>query len=258
MDTHDLRLLGDTALRKLEHVCNERFRSWAKNWCVDDGSRAKLVTLRRPCDDDRSRSWKPADNNRHNLIFVAPGCDTGTFAAALANVKQPDGTSPGKLESLAGEHAIADLNNVFGAGITEFISVDVATPWLFQPLAGSAIAEFRIGDETLAVLLSPALIGWLVPRTQPGQLKKLVSAKESISSSQVQLTVSLNLGRLTLNDLRDLQPGDCVTTGVPLDAILDLRLNDFASIAGCRLGRTAGQRAVLIEKRESNRGYTHE
>lgn len=249
MNTRSIRLLGQDALVRAREAVAKRISDWAVDWCVDGTERVVFDGVRIPVASDAELDWSAIGPGIE--IYMARS-DESTPLGTLLLAKENDMQVHNQrlLDQLA-DFACTGLAEAFGVQAVENDSTTQPSPWLFEALAGSIIADFKVGSEPVQLLLPPAVVDALVPRNAPAQAVQLESAGTLVGDQSVALEISLDLGQLTLEDLRDLQPGDCVATNVPLDASFRVQLNGKTPIARCRLGRVAEHRAVIIEERET-------
>lgn len=248
MNTRNIRLLGQNALEQAREAVAKRISEWALDWCVDGAERVVFDGVRIPDASDADLDWSAVRPGSGAYMARREGnTPLGTLLLAKENDMQVHNQR--LLDQLA-DFACTGLAEAFDLKPGETGSTTQPSSWLFEALAGSVIADFKVGSEPVQLLLPPAVVDALVPRNAPTQAMQLESASTLVGEQSVALEISLDLGQLTLEDLRDLQPGDCVATNVPLDASFRVQLNGNTPIALCRLGRIAERRAVIIEERE--------
>lgn len=240
MSTKDICLLGEGALHILHDNLEARLKNWAADWCINASSRFNVTKIQRASDTDREYDWQAAQPDSAALFIAISG-----GAATLASLLLEDLSSISIDHERLGRMAMDELATALGTPCDTNTDAEL-DPWMFQPFAGSVIATLTLGDHEILLLLAPALVDTLAPRSPVKSALALVSRKESIGNAMLALHVSLNLGKLYLQDLHNLQIGDCIPTRVPLDVNFDLML-DGTRIANCRLGRNDGRRAVLLE-----------
>lgn len=252
MNIRNIRLLSCGSVATLREKVAPMFREWAQGWCVDADNRFELLGFRRPVDDDVGREWSPLVTSG-NTTFIAFSSGSVVLAGQLLGVTTGNASASGFVAEHLARLALEDLHEML-VGEIGSVTDTAATvdPWFFQPIAGSTIIEFQIGDACAHLLFTPELVDRYLPRAASDAAHiTLHSVQTLLDTQEVELTVTLNLGEVRVKDLHDLRPGDCITTNVPLDSDFELSLGGKGTLAECQLGRSKDQRAVVIENRKN-------
>lgn len=251
MSVRAVKFVSASARQRVAEQLTDRLADWASQWCIEAESRVELLEVSIPDDTYCTESeWISHGPTMARLHFCHSE-SLPVFAASLADLPVAEHAVSDTIARAAIRSLSAKVLEETGSALPANDPAPASLPpECFRRDSGNLLASIRLGDNRFRILLEAGLIDTLAP-PKPADAIELVRRESGIDSQTVELEVTLDLGGFTLNDLRDLQPGDCITTSTPLDATFDVALPGQRRIAGGRLGQRSGKRAVLLNDETS-------
>lgn len=251
MSVRAVKFVSASARRRVLEQLAERLADWASQWCVEAESRVELLEVSIPDDASCAESKWISHGSAAARLHFFHNEGLPAFAAALADLPVTEHPVSDTIARAAIRSLSEKVLEETGEELPTESPVPASLPpEFFRRDSGNLLASIRLGGVRFRILLEAGLVDTLAP-PKPADVIELVRRESGIDSQAVELEVTLDLGGFTLNDLRDLQPGDCITTSTPLDATFDVALPGHRRIAGGRLGQRNGKRAVLLNDEAS-------
>jgi hypothetical protein len=233
--------IGQTRRQALADRLDTIVQAWWQAWAL-----APLPGKLRSDGESRLDGGQLIAEGRGRLALQVDG----SLARALCAI---DDEQAGTLSRHIGQAALADLaTRIVG---TPSISHGASLPLeltderlgaccLFLDCAGVDGIVFRL-DRVLVDRLAPAPI--TTPKTVP-----LAARKDIVGPLSVRVKASLDLGEVSLGELRDLRVGDVLSTSTALHRLIDVTVAASGKqLVRGQLGEQDGHRALLLETTSS-------
>lgn len=256
------RPLKDSELSALRAKLSPAIERWASGWLRGSGIFVLRVIRTEPLlpesADGRWHVAGPVDEPTAAVWIDAAG--TAAMAEALLGGAPPVAVDSGHpLLAQLVETAVQALVSNIGEGFdrntaASFGSEPPDLRW-FRPGHGNAMVAIGVGPTELLLFLDRRCIDALIGRSAARAVVKgrpLESRASAIRFRKVRLQVHLDETRLSLADIRALQPRDVVRFDHPITRPVPVYVQGGADLGACYLGRRGSNRAArLVHKEES-------
>lgn len=246
------RLLGASVLEQLHAYLDSVLQDWQAGWLSDATANQQVELVvdamnfsSKKIDEDVS--WRRYDGQEgrvsigmHREIWPLVGAELLGHPNAQSDVS-----------ARVGRLAIGDLAmRILGrkAGLesaNEEIGEDSLLPEDYRAGAGNIHACAKVGRIELRFLLDKELVSHIAPRLISEPIR-LVSAASCIGSQTVATGAWLDLGRINLRELIELEVGDVLVMDAKLDNALSLSLPSGKPIAMGHMAQSDGRRALVL------------
>lgn len=237
-----LRWLSQSRRDRLVALVQCRLQEWERAWAAG-AIECCVEELQTPEEIGRG-SWYCVGGDAGSLCVFTPAAGFEQLGCRLAALAMSDGHG---LAAGVGRRAFVDLARRLGAAPKADVEELSAPPRqaLLDARNGVGRLQVELAGVCFRFYFEARLCDHLVPPQRTGGMPALVDRRSALLPNEVSLDAVLDLGRVPVERMLMLQPGDIVKTNAKLDAPIALR-GRTASFAVGTLTTKDGRRALHV------------
>jgi Type III flagellar switch regulator (C-ring) FliN C-term len=239
--------LGETRRLVLAAKLEQVLAAWWQAWGIGE-SPVRAAEADRPIADGGSWSLTAG---RGSVAVCVEGA-APSLAGVLTGIDDERGLSlADHLTAAALKDLLDRMVQALGVGgRIEAETRDELPAALRKARLGAAHFVYHVGAVHLSICMDRDAIARIAPG-RPASTRALTQRTEALHPVSIRLRTTLDLGTITLGELRDLRAGDVIATDTPLTQAFDLQIDESGRhVSQGRLGSQDGRRALLVQASE--------
>jgi hypothetical protein len=254
------RLLGDSAVRAMQHALAQAVSGWASEWGVAPALVEVSVQRAWASAPTRALAWNQSVQSGSLRAWLAYGAELCAELQKMLFVADPVHVPGGGAPSLAPAGARQALDALLDALARTALSSQhnlarvaaaAIPPDNWKRGSGALIAQIAIGRQHCRMLLDSAAVQAMQAPAPALPALAEFDLEASVSGVPVSLQVEAGCARVRLGALLALAPGDVIRLDRQADAPLALRTLSGHGLFDAYLGRSGDQVAVELVHRHN-------
>lgn len=239
--------LGETRRRVLATKLDQVLAAWWQAWGIGESPIRAVEGDGTISDGD---GWWLAAGRGH--VAVRAEGAAASLAGVLTGIDDQRGQSlADHLTAAALKDLLDRIAQAFGVGGRIEAETRQELPGaLREARLGAGHFNYHVGAVHLAICMDRDATARIAPE-RPTSTRALTPRTETLHPVSIRLRAMLDLGTITLGELRDLRAGDVIATDTPLTQAFDLQIDESGKhVSQGRLGSQDGRRALLVQAPE--------
>ena len=243
------RLRWQSARRRqaLTSLLQQDLKAWLEGWSVKPQLLSlRLVDAAVDGEPDAEWRWWQASGKSGSLWFGARASQLDGLGGLLAGAVTRDSLGLG---TRIGERALRALLLQLAGGSGNDVTMQVdELPKTMERDPRYGGCNFHLEGQGVEawLVLDHDICEFRLPTPKPAAMS-LAPLAVAVGSERVRLDVILDLGQASLAETQGLQVGDVLVSSTSLDSLFQLAQNDHRPLAGVRLFRREGLRALQVD-----------